>query len=758
MGRLGCTLNGTLDDSKFSEPMPWIGMYVVAASAACAIAMALDAFHGFRYRKFWFPCKFFALNATTLTLIGVAVKLSVDLNTSMPRPHDQLAKLSSTTFICTAIGNSMPSLGTMENKELMMNVVALGILVITVIVNVCIQLGTGVIYVFWIEHAVIMLLMVVLFAILISSSLAIPATKSYFDLKYNKKYEVAKKECNSDSNCNTSITQKLRDDVTRYWMMAHTCNPQFVMGRLATCTASGAFCLLSAMTLAEAMLRSYLMPWCFTFCKGESDYKWSTMLILVTQAIAVGGGTIAPASRWFIAIKFRCPRRTKKSFKSGFSSVENYWVQNLCQLKECPLDLRICGQQGRKLVHNTKNKALDLCILFQKAMVVLSKSVRLMSIYFVSQLMIIHHCCKKLVNLVKCKNSIPNTDTESESKTTGKLDLRQYVLHLEGEEELIDVMMECDRDATGHWIRMGRKKQPRYLIKLLEKLNPSRGFEGVHRFDSDQVPSLDYVEPPNSWALPVVTLTSIAVATSNTDFHSMKELIKCVHEGLKYIRVIENNLDIKKDLTNIRKAAEIVWVGVDLHYRWLDVDLREVALQGKSPKDIISELSDIAKHKFMELRKNDVIGCLRYSPSKWPIKVLAANAMYRICQTLLLTTENRSNECSKVMFERLSAMIADIMGACLTNLQHAISIKCHQSTIEQREECVRYAILLLGKSEKILEILSCQPRLSSDPEKMACINEWRALSRGKDQLSCKSSPINADSDFGTSSDLYLNIN
>ncbi|KAK4389474.1 hypothetical protein Sango_2284400 [Sesamum angolense] len=73
MGRLGCTVSGTVDDSRFSEPMPWIGLYVVAASAACAIAMALDAFHGFRYRKFWFPCKFFALNATTLTLIGVAV-------------------------------------------------------------------------------------------------------------------------------------------------------------------------------------------------------------------------------------------------------------------------------------------------------------------------------------------------------------------------------------------------------------------------------------------------------------------------------------------------------------------------------------------------------------------------------------------------------------------------------------------------------------------------------------------------------------
>ncbi|KAK4389473.1 hypothetical protein Sango_2284300 [Sesamum angolense] len=501
----------------------------------------------------------------------------------------------------------------METKELMMNVVALGILVVTVIVNVCIQL-------------------------------AIPVTKSYLDLKYNKKFKVAEKECSN--SCNTSITRKLRNDLMRYWMMAHTCNPQFVTGRLATCIASGAFCLLGAMVLAEAILRSYLMPWCFTFCNGESDYRWSTTLILVTQSVAVGGGTIGPALRWFIAIKFMCPKKTNKSYKIGFSSVEKYWVQILRQLKDCPLNLRIPGRH------------------------------------------------------------------ESESNTINKLDLGNYILHLEGEEELIDLLMEGDRDATDHWNRMGGKKQPRYLIQLLEKLNPSRGFEGVQKFD---------------------------------------------RTGLKYIRVIENNLDIKRDLTNIRKAAEVVWAGVDLHYRWLDVELLEMAVQGRSLKDIISELSDIAKNKFMELRKNDVSFCLSSSPSKWPLKVLAANSMYRICQTLLLTTDNRSSDCSKVMFERLTAMISDVIGACLTNLQLAITMECHQSTIEQREECVRHAFHLLGEAEKILEILSCQQLMSSNPQKFACINEWRAVTREKDQQHFKSSPTSSDSDFSISSDLYLNI-
>lgn len=755
MEKIGCTINGNLDDSKFNEPIPWIGLYVVAASAACAIAMAIDAFHGFRYRKFWFPCKFFALNATTLTIIAVAVKLSVDLNTSMPRSHDQLAKLSSTVFMCIVIGNSLPSLGNMPDKELMMNVVALGILVITVIVNVCIQLGTGVIYVFFIEHLLVMFLMVVLFGIVVSSALAIPATKFYLDLKYDKMYKRAKKE--SINHANDSITQRLTDDLERYWVMAHTCNPQFVMGRLATCTASGAFCLLSALTLAEAILRSYLMPWSFRFCDGESDYKWSSILILVTQAVAVGAGTIAPAMRWFTAIKFRCPKKANRACRVKCLWVEKYWIKKLHHLKESPLDLRIYSRQGRKLVHNTKNKVLNVCIWIQKAVVVSSKSVRLTSIYFVYLLLIFHQSCKKLVGLCRCTGTDQNFDAESETNNSCKLDLSRYVLHLEGEEELVDLMMGCDRDATGHWIRMGRKKQPRYLIQLLEKLSTSRGFEGVYNFDSNQVPSLDLEEPPNSWALPVVTLTSIAVAVSNTDFRSVKELINCVHEGLIYIRVVENGLDIKRDLVNIRKTAQILWAEVELHYKWLDVELREMALQGKSPRDILSELSDIAKNKFSEYRKIDIISCLRDSPSKWPGKLLAANSMYRVCQTLLLTTGHKSNECSKAMFERLTAMIADVIGAALTNLQHAISIKCHHSSIEEREEIVRMGILLLGKSEKILEILSCQPLPSSEPEKLVCINEWRALSKEKDPPSCDSTPTSSDSNFSTSPHLYLRI-
>ncbi|KAM1145865.1 hypothetical protein FF1_037812 [Malus domestica] len=102
------------------------------------------------------------------------------------------------------------------------------------------------------------------------------------------------------------------------------------------------------------MVRTYWMPWTFTFCSGKSDYKWSTTLVLTVQ-------TIGPASRWFIAINFRCAKRGNKSYNGEFK-VERYGTQGLIELKESPLTLRIRNRHCRKLVHGTRNKLLDLCI------------------------------------------------------------------------------------------------------------------------------------------------------------------------------------------------------------------------------------------------------------------------------------------------------------------------------------------------------------------------------------------------------------
>ncbi|CAF2130128.1 unnamed protein product [Brassica napus] len=742
---MGCDSHGNLTDAEFSKPLPSIGIYVATASLICGAAMFADLLHAFRHRKYWFPCKYFSLNATTLTFISVCVKLSLDLNTPMPSRQDQLAKLSSSVFFCVVMANSMPSLGFMVTRDLLTNLVALGILVVTDAVNICIQLGTGAIYVFTREHALVIVLMLLTFMILSFSAIAIPATKRYLELKYKKKYEFALKECPSHAERRKGVP-KLREDLMKFWMMAHTSSPQFVMARSVTCAASGFLCILSAVALAEAMVRSYfLQPRSVGFCNGESDYKWSTTLVLVSQGVAIAFGTIAPASRWFSAVNSRCP--SKKGLRDEMR-VESYWFECLSEKKERPLSLwMLHGRRGRKLAHDVNRWMLDVCMATQRGLVLASKFLRFVTVYFVSRISL---CC--LLFTSKCESStVSNSESSSSSST------RRFVLHLEGEEELVDYMARSNREATEHLIHKGRKQQPVNLIELLEGATTttsiSQGFEGIWDFDSDEVVSLASGEPPNSWALPLVTLTSIAVALPNIKPCSLKKLVKAVNEALVYVKKFEDVLDIEGELANSRKAAEVIWLGVDLYHKWLDVDLRKLSKQQKSTKQVLEELVDIAKKEFTELWQKNLIYCMKHKPSHWPIKTLAANSMYRISQTLLNKYGSRDVGTEEMLLKDVERMVSDIVAGCFCNAAQVIGMKCLVTAVEVREASVREAAMHLGRTEKILEIVDrrCMPALSH--HEVAKIDEWREFYRTN---RC-SIPFTRPSSQCTTRDLILNL-
>ncbi|KAI3775473.1 hypothetical protein L1987_50050 [Smallanthus sonchifolius] len=107
--------------------------------------MVADLVHGLGSRKLWFPCKYFRINSAFLTVISVAMKLPVDLTSSMPGTVDQVAKLGSMAFMCAMMANLLPCLATMDDNALLSNIAALCVLVITLVVNVCIQIQTGVV-------------------------------------------------------------------------------------------------------------------------------------------------------------------------------------------------------------------------------------------------------------------------------------------------------------------------------------------------------------------------------------------------------------------------------------------------------------------------------------------------------------------------------------------------------------------------------------------------------------------------------------
>ena len=101
------------------------------------------------------------------------------------------------------------------------------------------------------------------------------------------------------------------------------------------------------------------------------------------------------------------------------------------------------------------------------------------------------------------------------------------------------------------------------------------------------------------------------------------------------------------------------------------------------------------------------------------------------------------------LFEELSVVVSDILVGCLTNIPHAISMKCISSIIEEREDRVLRAIFILGLTEKILELLDQKALPSLDTNKMICVDDWHLLSK-QNQLhfapssDCKTEALNSD--------------
>ncbi|KAL7098491.1 hypothetical protein ACP275_09G020900 [Erythranthe tilingii] len=698
---------------KLEAPMPWIGLYVAAATALCTLAMAADALRGFRSRRFWFPCKYFSLNAFSLTLLAVAMKLPVDLTNFVVGVNDQIAGVSSLVLMSTAMANFTTSLGSMTNDEIAVNLAALSILVITITGNVCIHIVQTRHFLFvrdiLAEEVGSTLAMLLLLLILCSSAVMVPTAKRYIDLACREMRRRVIVSNNKKVEWGEFSVGELRVAVRRYWVMAETGSSQFVIARSVGSVFSGLVCLLMGLTLLEAHIR---MPLVYdNFVRTHSSYKWSVNWILVVQAIGVALGTIAPLMRWFIAARFKSLEMGRKSFKDEFK-VESYWTQILVDWRESPVPLQIGSHKFKKLLHDVKGLLLNFCIGVQIAIVLASKLVLLLSATFLNGLLFIKNrkacCCFK------------------ESRTgTGSLDYSSYVLLLEGESKLPRKTLTNICNEADKLIQIGRKKQSKNLVELVKK---SVNFNGVREFDSDEVPILQYhQEPPNCWSLPVVTLTSIAISLPNVSDRKRNFLLSSASRGLYFVKLVEKSLDRNGDSAIIRHAVDVVWVGVELSKKWQDKDLQSASLGGGSHKETLQNLSDTAEKIVIDFTTETKDPLMMQNPLNWPAKVIAARSMYRITQTIMLAHKDNHSLTNEELFERLSVMISDIFAACLTNLVSVIILKCHSNAIEEREESVRQAAILLGESEEILEILEKRELPRLDPKKAGDIEEWRAF-------------------------------
>ncbi|GKD54535.1 hypothetical protein Tco_1287922, partial [Tanacetum coccineum] len=243
------------------------------------------------------------------------------------------------------------------------------------------------------------------------------------------------------------------------------------------------------------------------------------------------------------------------------------------------------------------------------------------------------------------------------------------------------------------------------------------------KFDTDQVQPLHFVELVNSWSLPIVTLTCIAVVLPHIPKDIVENLVKSVGEGLSYIHLVEESLNLSSEYVNNQKATITIWHEVENNCKWLKNSLSKDAFKGKTAPEILNWFADKAEEIVIEVNKSSNGIMMQNSIPK---ELIASNSMYRIARTILHRDQSNTEPLGiEHLFALLNGMIADILSACFTNIPQVIKMKCHESVIEKREASVKDAAKLLGKTTKIIERLETIKLPSMDDDKMAYIDEWR---------------------------------
>ncbi|GJW24591.1 hypothetical protein Tco_0038402 [Tanacetum coccineum] len=347
-----------------------------------------------------------------------------------------------------------------------------------------------------------------------------------------------------------------------------------------------------------------------------------------------------------------------------------------------------------------------------RVLVVSCKVISLIPIVVLKLLVYCLYCLKSL----EARLFIPVIDSR-----TGEIneDLSEYVLQIQDEMELAERTLKGISNSMDSFFLKAEKVHNSGLLDLLEN---STGFEEIENFDTDQIQPLHSVELFNSWSLPIVTLTCIAVSLPHIPKDVAENLVKSVGEGLSYTHLVEESLNVSSEHVNIRKATITLWHEVVNNCKWLKNSLSKNAFEGKTATEILKWFADKGEAIVIEINKSSNGKMVEKSPKE----LIAANSMYRIAQTILMRDQSNTEPLSKKqLFALLNGMIADILFACFTNIPQVITMKCHESAIEKREASVKAAAELLGMTKKILERLEIVELPIMDDDKMAYIDEWR---------------------------------
>ncbi|PWA91426.1 hypothetical protein CTI12_AA089520 [Artemisia annua] len=660
---VGLLWNSELEN-KYSKPMPLIGIYITVASLFCILAMVADLIHGLRNRKLWFPCKTFTLDAASLIVITVAMKLPVDLSNPMRGFADQIAKIGSMAFMCTMMANFLPSLATMNSKELLTNIIALDILVITLIVNACIQIYTGVIgdqFSRVLVKGIALFYVAMLLILLIihtCSSLTILKSKQIIELKYQAGHETALKDLELQQPGRLTV-EKLQ---------------QHFIGSLVGTIAPLCRCYAAlSFKLSIEWIWSHIKVFKVESYWTQKLYDWKQSSI----PFSVGSRKIKIVIQNFKVI-----------FLIICIGLQMTVVVACKMIALIPIFFVICGL------------FCIWCWKWFKAMFSAS------SIF-------------KRQNPKAMFSASSIVERQNPEQQENFNDLRRYVLQLQDDMELSKRTLKSISKSVNRLIKKAEKQQPSNLVELLRE---SKGFEGVGKHDSLHVPPLFAQDYPDCWSLPLVTLTAITVSLPQIQNERVDRLLSSVSKGLTYVTLVEESFNATDEYVSIQKAAKVLWLEVEVSNTWVGINLKNHAPEVNTAGLILQWFKNTAKNMVNEVQVIDN----KSANDNSIYRSVCANSMYRITESILFSYHTNIDELSQEdLFTGLSSMIADILAACLTNLPQVIVTKCHESVIEKRESSVNATVQLLGETTQIINNLQDRELPDLNPAELPFIDKWR---------------------------------
>ncbi|KAK9085291.1 hypothetical protein Sjap_025702 [Stephania japonica] len=506
MAKLQCA-----DSNGYDSPVPIIGLYIAIASLVCLVLMLWDIFFAIRRKARYIPCRLFSLNSVTLTLLAIVSKLPVDLTTNMPSARDQLSKLTATTMSCICIGFMAPSLASNKRSESISNMISLSIFVVTVAVNICIQLGTGVIFSFVAEHIIIMCFMFMLLVIL---WLRINSDKEFISEENVKRFQTIGQEGEQIS---------LIRQVKNWYISACINNPQLFICCSPLHTAVGPICIMCSLVLLQATYRSIVVR-TIEFCVGVSNYGWSMWIIVIIQIVTTIIGALTIAFRWL--------------------AIFHYFEKDFCfELVEDARDSMKLMSSARR--SNMLSRILSLLILLVFFMFLIFIVVLMLAIYFIASLIpsrakLKLRCCmhegrKDIVS------SFPWIKPYYEEKTR---------------DGLVQLVIEVCVDDVNKW--MNFKRDPSPMVDMLRKVDDCST-------TTPQEPLKDYLhmgkvtlgDKYNVTCLSMVVLVKV-VAASVLD-PSIAIMRDTLGEALEIIYYVDRKMDVRYEDSRKRQLARRFW-------------------------------------------------------------------------------------------------------------------------------------------------------------------------------------------------------